>query len=85
MLRYEALMLVIPEITHDEAKALESQVESVVKNGGGATLSFERWGKYRLAYPVKRNEYGIYFLVRFEVDNPGFFIKRSSNIISGKV
>ena len=29
-------------------------------------LSFDRWGKYRLAYPVNKNEYGVYFLTRFE-------------------
>ena len=31
-------------------------------------ISYDRWGKYRLAYPVKNNEYGVYFLGRFEVE-----------------
>ena len=33
----------------------------------GSIISFERWGKYKLSYPVKKNDYGIYFLVRFEI------------------
>jgi len=32
-------------------------------------ISYERWGKYRLAYPVKKNEYGVYFLARFETED----------------
>ena len=36
-------------------------------------ISFERWGKYRLAYPVKKHDYGVYFLSRFEVDRSKSF------------
>jgi small subunit ribosomal protein S6 len=66
MFRYEVLMLTVPEITADEATALESQFEAITKEHRATTLSFERWGKYRLAYPVKKNDYGVYFLARFE-------------------
>lgn len=69
MTRYESLILAVPTITQDEAKNIESQVEKVIKENKGTMISFEKWGKYRLAYPVKKNEYGIYFLARFEIDN----------------
>lgn len=84
MLRYEALMLVIPEVTQDETKALESQVEGVVKQGGGTALSFERWGKYRLAYPVKKNEYGVYFLARFQAEKPEAMLKELQTLLAVK-
>ena len=64
--RYEALMLTVPEITADEAKSIEQQFDRLVADKKGSIVSFEKWGKYRLAYPVKKNEYGIYFLARFE-------------------
>lgn len=67
MIRYEVLMLAVPEITTGESSALETQLRNIVREHGGNCLSFERWGKYKLAYPVKKNEYGVYFLVRFEV------------------
>jgi small subunit ribosomal protein S6 len=67
MVRYEALLLTIPEITADEVKSIESNLDRVMTEIKGSTLSFERWGKYKLAYPVKKNDYGIYFLVRFEM------------------
>lgn len=66
MHRYEALMLTVPEITADEAKTIEQQFDRLVADKKGSMISFERWGKYRLAYPVQKNDYGIYFLARFE-------------------
>lgn len=64
--RYEALMLTIPEITQDEAKFVESSLDTVAKAAKGSMISLERWGKFRLAYPVNKSEYGVYFLARFE-------------------
>lgn len=72
MVRYEVLMLAVPEITQDETKRLEQLLDETVNKQKGTVISFERWGKYRLAYPVKKNEYGVYFLARIEapeVDN----------------
>lgn len=60
-------MLTIPEVTEDEIKGIESQLQGVLRGAKGTLVSFERWGKYRLCYPVKKNEYGVYFLVRFEL------------------
>ncbi len=68
MLRqYEALLLTVPEITGDEAKHLETQIDKAIKTGTGSVISFERWGKYRLAYEINKNDYGIFFLARFEL------------------
>ena len=67
MARYEILMLTIPEVTEDEIKGIESQLQGILRVAKGTLVSFERWGKYRLCYPVKKNEYGVYFLVRFEL------------------
>ena len=66
MLRYEVLMLTVPEITADELRSIERQLEETVSKAGGSMISFERWGKYRLSYPIQKNEYGIYLLARFE-------------------
>lgn len=68
MIRYETLVLTAPEITADESSALEKSVEQIVSKARGKMISFERWGKYKLAYPIWSNEYGVYFLSRFEVD-----------------
>ena len=70
MYRYEALMLTVPEITADETKTIEQEFNRAVADKKGSMISFERWGKYRLAYPVNKNDYGVYFLVRFESNQP---------------
>ena len=67
MLRYETLFLAVPEITADETSTLESAFDKVVHDTQAKVLSFERWGKYHLAYPVRKYDYGVYFLARFEV------------------
>jgi len=65
--RYEVLLLAVPEITLDESKALEKQLDKLIQNNKGSFISFERWGKYKLVYPVKKNDYGVYYLFRFEI------------------
>jgi len=65
--RYEVLLLTVPEITLDEAKSLEKQLSKLIQDNKGSLISFERWGKYKLVYPVKKNDYGIYYLFRFEI------------------
>lgn len=66
MLRYETLILTVPEITRDEEQNLEKDFVKLIKDNSGQFISYERWGKYRLAYPIRNNEYGVYFLARFE-------------------
>lgn len=68
MFLYETLMLTVPEVTIDESKQLEKLFETMIQKHKGAKISFDRWGKYRLAQPVNKNNYGVYFLGRFEVD-----------------
>ena len=71
MLRYETLFIAVPEITSDESSKVQNLLETSVKNVKGAVISFERWGKYHLAYPIRKFDYGVYYLMRFEVDEKG--------------
>ena len=75
MTRYEMLLLTIPGITEDEMATFEKHYEKLVKESKGSVISFEKWGKCRLAYPVNKHDYGIYFLTRFEMEAPQVFFK----------
>ena len=70
MVRYETLLLANPSITQDEVKSIETSLTKVVQSKDASIISFEKWGKYRLAYSVQgsngMNDYGVYILVRFE-------------------
>ncbi len=68
MVCYETLILAAPEITQDETSKLEKQFAEHVKKAQGTLTSYDRWGKYRLAYPIRHNDYGVYFLTRYEID-----------------
>jgi len=67
MVRYEGLLLAYPQIAQTDIENLEAAINKIIHEKEGSVLSFERWGKYRLAYPVSKNEYGVYFLVRFDI------------------
>ncbi|MFC1843038.1 30S ribosomal protein S6 [Candidatus Dependentiae bacterium] len=78
--RYEILILTIPELTKDEESSLENQLEKFLNDHKGSIISFDRWGKYRLSYPVRHNDYGVYFLMRFEVSNDKDFLTELRNL-----
>jgi small subunit ribosomal protein S6 len=61
-------MLARTEITNDELSTVEDQFEKLASTAKGSVISFDRWGKYRLSYPVKKNDYGVYILARYELD-----------------
>lgn len=67
MIRYETLMLARTEITNEELAMLEKSIEKIVTTAGGSMVAFDKWGKYRLAYQVQKNDYGIYILARYNV------------------
>lgn len=86
--RYEILTLAVPEITQDEAKNLETEIERIVRAAKGSVISYEKWGKYRLSYPIKKNDYGIYFLARLEAPNgqvvddiKNFFVIKAGDVV----
>lgn len=69
MIYYETLILAVPEITSGETSDLETFFENTIKRAGASLVSFEKWGKYRLAYPVTKRDYGVYFLTRYTVED----------------
>lgn len=83
--RYEALVLTVPTITQDEAKNLENQVARLVADHKGSLVSFERWGKYRLAYEIRKNDYGVYFLTRFEAEKPHALLEDLKHLFAVKL
>jgi ribosomal protein S6 len=83
--QYEALLLTVPEITGDEVKHLETQLDKTIKAATGSTISFERWGKYKLAYDINKNEYGVFFLTRFEAPTRTTVVNDLKNLLKVKL
>lgn len=56
---YELVVLYHPDLEIDLDKALK-KVEGLIKDAGGKVSFSESWGKRKLAYPIKKQEYAIY-------------------------
>jgi ribosomal protein S6 len=64
---YETLMLARSEITNDELSMIEKHFDKYLSDAKGNVTAFDKWGKYRLAYQVVKNDYGVYVLARYQV------------------
>lgn len=69
MLRYETLFLARTELTDDESSMIEKHLDKLVQGAQGKLDSFDKWGKYRLAYAVNKSSQGIYILARYQAPN----------------
>lgn len=68
MVRYEILLLAVPHVTQEEEKNIEKGLDALIRQAKGTIISVDRWGKCRLAYQVRKQDYGLYILVRFELE-----------------
>lgn len=65
MNKYEVMVIVKP--AEEEAiNATIEKIEALIARVGGTVEKVDRWGKRRLAYPVKKFTDGFYVLVNFE-------------------
>ena len=66
MLQYELVFIADPTYTDEEVDELLKGYEQVVTAAGGRSLKVERWGRRRLAYPIRHHEEGMYVLMTLE-------------------
>jgi small subunit ribosomal protein S6 len=64
---YELVLIFSPEIADDSAEAAIGKVSQFITDRGGTVASVDRWGKMRLAYPIKHFAEGGYVLFRFNL------------------
>jgi small subunit ribosomal protein S6 len=60
---YEILFIADPNLAEPEVDALASTVQGYVEKEGGKVEKVEKWGKKRLAYPIKKQRDGSYVLM----------------------
>ncbi|MFH0942154.1 MAG: 30S ribosomal protein S6 [Chloroflexota bacterium] len=63
---YELVVIVSPASGEEALEARVEAVSKLITGRGGTVVNVERWGKRKLAYPVKHSREGLYFLVRFK-------------------
>ncbi len=76
---YELVLVISPEVTEEEFEATIDSVSRFITGKGGTISGIERWGKKRLAYPIRHFVEGSYVLTRFELQ-PGFGKELEDNL-----
>ena len=67
MRKYELAFIVHPDLEETVDKVIE-KVSGFLKKTGGAIISTDNWGKRKLAYPIAKNDFGVYVFVKFEAE-----------------
>ena len=81
MRTYESVIVIDSLLKSEEIDAIVEKVERIIKNNGGEILEVDRWGKKRLAYEIKKRQYGYY--VDFIFKSPGnlvYILEREYNL-----
>ena len=65
MQTYSTIIVIDSLLKSDEIDNIIEKIERNIKNNGGEILEFDRWGKKRLAYEIKKRQYGYYVEIIF--------------------
>jgi small subunit ribosomal protein S6 len=77
--QYEIAVLYHPDLEIDLAKA-EDRVKKIIADNGGEIRKTDNWGKRKLAYPIKKQDYAVY--VFYTVDIPAQNIQKVEQIFN---
>jgi len=64
---YELVVIISPEVVDEAFDAVIDNISRFITENGGTISNIERWGKRRLAYPIKHFLEGDYVLARFKL------------------
>ena len=64
---YEMVVIISPEVEDERLEATIDNISQFIMEGGGTISNVERWGKRKLAYPIKHFMEGYYVLTQFKL------------------
>ena len=74
MRKYETIIVIDSLLKLEEIEGIINKYERFISANGGQVETIDRWGKRRLAYEIKKRQYGFYVMIRF--DAPPAMIKQ---------
>jgi small subunit ribosomal protein S6 len=66
MKSYETGLLIAPNLSEEDTEQVITQLAEVISQRAGKLVKQERWGKRRLAYPIKRFGEAFYVFLHYE-------------------
>ncbi len=65
---YELVFIVNPEVADDALDPVINNITQFITGKGGTVADTSRWGRKKLAYPIKHVMEGNYILMKFKLD-----------------
>ena len=65
---YEMVMIISPDVPEEEVPGTIEKVGQFITGRGGEVAEVDRWGRRKLAYPIRRYTEGNYVLTQFKLD-----------------
>ena len=79
MQEYELTVVIHPDHEANKDKVME-KLRDLVKSTAGVIKKEDEWGKKKLAYPIKKQAFGLYVL--FDVELPPAALLKISNTLN---
>jgi small subunit ribosomal protein S6 len=79
MREYEVVVIADPELDETSFKSLVEKVSGWITEAGGSVLKTELWGKQRMAYLIKKQREGQYFMLHAQMA-PAFTTSLERNL-----
>jgi small subunit ribosomal protein S6 len=79
MSQYEIAVVYHPDLEVDLTKA-EEKITKLFTSNGGKVVATDNWGKRKLMYTIKKQEYGIY--VFYTVELPAESVKKVESTLN---
>ena len=67
MKQYEAMFILKPDLDKTGQDKILSHIQELVAKHKGTINETKEMGKNRLAYPLKKNKEGVYYLIKFSI------------------
>lgn len=63
---YETVLIVKPQLSDAEIGGVLEKTKKVLAGEGAEILNEDRWGRRKLAYPIKQNREGFYIYLKYK-------------------
>ncbi|MBI5807160.1 MAG: 30S ribosomal protein S6 [Ignavibacteriales bacterium] len=62
---YESVVLINAALEDDQIEVILNKIQDTITTHGGSIIEIDKWGRKRLAYPIKKAKSGYYAIFRF--------------------
>jgi small subunit ribosomal protein S6 len=68
--QYEETIVFDGSLENEQINAELKKVEDIIQSHGATISDINRWGRRKMAYPIRKKEQGYYVIITFETDGP---------------